>query len=131
MNKITDYANMPLEIKLESPVFDGVREKVNSKIEECLKELDAGNFEAGEITVGLKIGLENAYECFPKKDENGENITDFYDYKRPVIKHAVSLTLKKQEKADGKFDERRELKRDGDVFLAVPVITPQVSIDEV
>lgn len=125
-----DKSNAALDIRIESPIFEGMMSALNIKLNRCVKEIYDEKFESGEITLKLKVGAEEVCQTYPAVTESGEMGTKAMYYRKPVFEHDVSLTLKKTEKASGWFKENRELVLEDGVFKAVRVERPQISIED-
>jgi len=117
-----------LEFSIHSPVFEDFKTDINENIQACMKEVYAGNFEGGEISAKISIELGYGYEHYPATDENGEISDKVYQYRKPVMEHKITLTLKKRHETKGKYNaEGMELKADDDRFILAEVAKAQLS----
>jgi hypothetical protein len=118
-----------IEIDINSPVFEEYCNSLNKNIISCMRELYAGNFSGGEISTKIGIELENGYEFYTSKDaESGEITEKAYEFLKPTFEHKITLTLKKRHETKGGFNERMELKSDGDKFILAEVTKAQLSL---
>ena len=120
------------EVNLHSPVFAEFNENLNQAILQVLLECYEGSFTGGEIAAKISIELESGAEVFPAgEDENGKPKSRVYSYRKPIIVHKVTLTLKRRAEAKGSNNEPLELKRDGDDRFVLQEITKaQLTLDE-
>lgn len=78
----------------------------------------------------LSVELADRSKDIVVQDEAGEAAESAYHYKNPVIDYAVAMTLKKTSKDKARKTDTREFKLEDGRFLAVPVKTPQITMDE-
>ena len=125
-----DLSKTVLEIDIESPVFNCMLQDLNREIQRTLDKVYNGDFEAGEISVKLVLTIPEDFKEFPKTNEFGEMVNELYRYRRPHFEHKVTTTLKKQYKQEGFYGEEREVKFEGGQFMAVPIIDPQLTMED-
>lgn len=123
-----DISRKVLEIDVESPIFEGMLNDVNKEIQRVIKKVYNEEFGSGEIALKLTIEIPNAIKIIPKVDEYGEMINETYQYRKPIFEHKITSTLKKQYKQEGCYTDERDVKLEGDKFVAIPVEDAQISI---
>lgn len=123
-----DLSKKVLEIDVESPVFYALMDDLNKEIQRCIFKVYNEKFEAGEISLKLSIEIPDAFQTFPKADENGEIINETFKYRKPRFEHKVTSTLKKQFKQEGIYTEDRDVQYDGVKFVAVPIKEAQMNM---
>lgn len=126
-----DISKKVLKIDIESPVFNAMLNDTNKEIQRCIKKVYDEEFESGEITIKLNISIPETFKTIPKVDEFGELINETYKYRRPVFKHNITSTLKKQFKQEGIYTEEKDVKYEDGEFIVVPIKDPQISIDDI
>ncbi|BFN03885.1 hypothetical protein [Clostridium tetani] len=126
-----DISKKVLKIDIESPVFNAMLNDTNKEIQRCIKKVYDEEFESGEITIKLNISIPETFKTIPKVDEFGELINETYKYRRPVFKHNITSTLKKQFKQEGIYTEEKDVKYEDGEFIVVPIKDPQMSIDDI
>lgn len=119
-----------LEISIYSPMFATVVQGIEKRIKACMVQVHDEEFESGRITVTLDIMSEEKENPEPILDSN--NQVSMRPYKAPHIKSNITLKLvrKDQDKSDTTFD-MHEIVLEGDKFIAKPVKTAQMSLDDV
>lgn len=124
-----DWSEKVLDISIDSPIFNEMRDNLNVEIERCIRKVYDKEFVAGEISLKLTIEIPAALKEFPKVNEFGEIVQELYKYRKPNFKHQVTTTLKKQFKQEGTYSEEREVQVDEEGnFIAVPLKSPQISM---
>ncbi|NOH14845.1 hypothetical protein [Clostridium cochlearium] len=126
-----DISKKVLKIDIESPVFNAMLNDTNKEIQRCIKKVYDEEFESGEITIKLNISIPETVKIIPKVNEFGELINETYEYRRPVFKHNITSTLKKQFKQEGIYTEEKDVKYEDGEFIVVPIKDPQMSIDDI
>ncbi|KHO36703.1 hypothetical protein OR62_11120 [Clostridium tetani] len=126
-----DISKKVLKIDIESPVFNAMLNDINKEIQRCIKKVYDEEFESGEITIKLNISIPETVKIIPKVNEFGELINETYEYRRPVFKHNITSTLKKQFKQEGIYTEEKDVKYEDGEFIVVPIKDPQMSIDDI
>lgn len=116
---------------IESPIYADVRGMVNIKLTELLAEIDSGDFTGGDLTMKLSFDMQPAVEDVTVQDEGGEAEVVGRTYKNPTFEFQVAATLKKTSKDKGKFADKRRLEIEDGRFLAAPVPSPQMTMDEI
>ena len=133
MNKISekvDLSKETLDIDINSDLFNGLKSDMNEAITNVLLQVYEGKFEAGEVTVKLNIEIQTDYEAYAGVSEIGEKTKEKYKYRKPIFEHKVSVSLKKQFKTEGIFDEKRDIQILNGKFVAVPIKEAQISLFE-
>lgn len=130
VNEKIDLSKQVLEIDIDSPVFNCLRQDLNKEIKRCVSKVYDEEFEAGEITVKLNLEISNDYKTIPRKNTLGEIVEDTYRYKKPYFKHTVTSTLKKRFKQEGIFTGEREVIFEDGEFITVPIKDPQMTFDD-
>ena len=115
-----------IEISIHSPIFENFLTALDNAILDCVEEIHAENFSGGEIAAKINIEFENAVEFYP----TGEHKEDAYHYKKPNIEHKVTMTLKKREESNGKYNEPLELIKENDRFILTEPKKAQTSLFE-
>ena len=110
-----------LEMNLESPIFDELREQFDKAIKDAIKVVYNREFADAEITLKLSIELPETFRNMPKINDEGEEVFEPYKYRIPNFKHKVTTALKKQYVEEGQFRDDREVRlgSDGETFYAV------------
>jgi hypothetical protein len=123
--------NETLKIELNSPIFRMMVSTFNMHLVNVLAELNAGNFEEGDINLKLTIDLQKCLEEVQAPNEIGsESKRDFW-YKKPVFSHEITSTFKRRNKDKGAYNEQRALQINSEgEFVAVPIKTAQLTMDD-
>jgi len=120
-----------IELNINSPVFAEFITNLNMAVIKCLTEITADTFSGGEISAKITIEAENACEVYATgTSKDGVHENELYHYKKPVIEHKVTLTLKKRDEAKGSYNAKMELKRSEGGFILVEPKTAQMSLEE-
>lgn len=131
MNKISEKVDLSkkiLDIDINSEALNALKADMNQAITNVIRQVYDEKFESGEVTVKLNIEILTAYEKYAGVNEIGEKTQEEYKYRKPVIEHKISTVLKKQYKAEGIFDEKRDIQYVGGRFVAVPIKEAQTSL---
>jgi len=133
INEKIDLSKKVLDIDVYSPIFAEMLDNLNAEIQRTIKKVYDKDFANGEISLKLSIDIPNAFKNFSKTNEFGEVLNETYTYRAPKFEHKITTTLKKQFKQEGTYEEEREVKLDGDRFVAIPVKVKdqQISIDDI
>lgn len=124
-----DLSKKALDIDIDSSVFEEMKSTLDCEIKRVLHKVYNNEFEAGEITLKLSITIPETYKFYPcEHPVTHEMIEQKYMYRKPIFEYKTSTALKKQYKAEGKFEEERELKEIDGEFVAVPLENPQMSM---
>lgn len=123
-----DLSKKVLEIDINSPIFNCMLHDLNLEIKRVIEKVYDEEFEIGEISLKLKLSINNDYKEYPKENRFGELINETYKYRKPYFEHQVSATLKKQYKQDGVYTEEKEVKFENGQYYVVPIIEPQTSL---
>jgi len=126
-----DLSKAILNVDLNSPIFDSMREELNEQIKNVLAKAYNGEFASGDISLKLTLSIPIKYKDFPVESNiPGEPpVIKSYKYKALQFKHNITTTLKKVDKIDGEYRSNKELKKDDDgKFIEVPIEDPQVSM---
>ncbi len=123
-----DLSKTPLEIDIYSPIFKSMLQDLNLEIRRVIEKVFDKEFENGEISLKLKLNINNEHKEYPKENEFGEIINETYRYRKPYFEHAVSTTFKKNYKQDGVYTEEKEVKCIDDKYIVVPLAEPQVNM---
>ena len=112
----------PIEINIDSSVFEELRENINDAMLKCLEEVHQGNFNGGEISIKINIDFDKEQEVLPNHK--------IMHYKKPNIEHKTSLTLKRNLSVKGGYNEKLALKKDGKRFILERVHEAQLSLED-
>lgn len=123
-----DLSNKILEIDIESPIFNTMLHDLNLEIKRVIDKVFDEEFEIGEISLKLKLSINEDYKTYPKDDGYGGFTEETYKYRKPYFEHQVSTTLKKQYKQEGAYTEEKEVKFEDEQYYVVPIIEPQTSL---
>lgn len=123
-----DISKQILQVDIESPIFKIMLHDLNLEIKRVIEKVYEEEFEVGEISLKLKLSINNDYKVFPKDDGYGGLTEDTYRYRKPYFEHQVSTTLKKQYKQEGVYTEEKEIKFDHGQYYVVPLKEPQTSL---
>lgn len=116
---------------MESMIFNAMRQDLNEEILRGVKNVFDEKFESAEISLKINLEIPNAYETFRKVDkETGEEMSEVFKYRKPVFKHNITTTLKKQFKQDGTYTEARDIQFEDGRYIAVPVKQAQMDMFE-
>jgi predicted DNA-binding protein YlxM (UPF0122 family) len=130
INENKDLSKQVLEINIDSPIFNCLRQDLNEEIQRCISQVYDEKFSAGEISIKLTIELLNSYQNIPREDEYGETMQDTFLYRKPNFEHKITTTLKKRYKQEGSFTDEREVIFEDGEYKAIPLKDPQVSIED-
>jgi hypothetical protein len=119
-----------IKVDINSEIFEQFNNDLNNALMECLNELYAENFEAGDISAKIAVELPEDMEIYPEINDNGDAVEKAYVFKKPSIDYKVTLTLKKRAEAKGAYKERLELQKDGDQFVLKEITGAQISLGE-
>lgn len=131
MNKLEDKIDISkkiLEIDIESPIFNAMLHDLNLEIKRAIEKVYDEDFEVGEISLKLKLKIEDGFKDYPKENEFGELVNETFKYRKPFFEHQVSTTLKKQYKQDGVYTEEKEVTFEDGQYYVVPIKDPQVNM---
>lgn len=123
-----DLSRKVLEIDIESPIFNAMLHDLNLEIKRAIEKVYDEEFEAGEISLKLKLNINDDYKEYPKENEFGELVNELYRYKKPYFEHTISTTFKKQYKQDGVYTEEKEVKCIDGEYVVVPLVEPQLNM---
>lgn len=117
------------EINIDSPLFNEAINLLDSEIKRIIEKLYDEEFKEGEVTLKLKISLQEDYKEFPVIDDLGYEDSKIVYFNRPSIDHNVSTTLKKQYREKGSISLDSEIKKnDKGEFILSPVVEPQLDL---
>lgn len=120
-----------LEIDISSPIFLTMLNDLNMEIKRVLEKVYDESFSQGEISLKLKLTINDDYKEYPVENIfTGEINTESYRYRRPYFEHQVASTLKKQYKQEGFYTEEKEVICDDGRYLVIPLREPQISMFE-
>lgn len=125
-----DLSKQALEIDIDSPTFNCLRQDLNKEIQRCIRQIYDEKFEAGEISVKLTLEIPDAFKTIPGTDETGELVHELYKYRQPRFEHKITTTLKQRFKQEGVFTGEREVVFEDGRFIASPIKNPQISMEE-
>lgn len=125
-----DLSKKVLEIDIQSPIFEGMLNDLNSEIVRVIDKVYKGEFEGGEVNLKLGLTIDDGYKEFPRENEYGETIYDTYKYKKPNFEHNVTTTLKKQYKQKGSYTEEKEVVYEDGQYMVKPIEEPQMNLFE-
>lgn len=123
-----DLSKKILEIDIESPIFNSMLHDLNIEIKRVIDKVFDEEFEVGEISLKLKLSINEDYKTYPKDDGYGGLTEQTYMYRKPYFEHQVSTTLKKQYKQEGVYTEEKEVKFKDGQYYVVPILEPQTSL---
>lgn len=123
-----DLSRQALKIDIDSPIFNSMLHDLNLEIRRVIEKVYDKEFENGEISLKLKLNINNEYKEYPKENEFGEIINEMYRYRKPYFEHAISTTFKKNYKQDGLYTEEKEVKCIDGEYIAVPLMEPQLNM---
>lgn len=117
-----------LEIELQSPIFNGMREQLGEAIQEAFEKVFNKEFEAGEIALKLSVSMPETYKEIPVENRiTGEIVKEKKPYRYPRLKFTVTTNFKKKNKAEGQYvDCDRKIELDDDVFIIKKVEDAQM-----
>ncbi len=117
------------EINIDSPLFREALNLLDSEIKRIIEKLYDGVFKEGEVTLKLKIGLQEDFKEFPVVDELGYQDSKIVYFNRPSIEHNVGTSLKKIYREKGSISPDSEIKKIGEgEFILSPVKEPQLDM---
>lgn len=125
-----DLSKKVLEIDIKSPIFNAMLHDLNLEIKRAIEKVYDEEFEVGEISLKLKLNINDEYKEYPKENEFGELVNEMYRYKKPYFEHSISTTFKKQFKQEGLYTEEKEVKCIDGEYLVVPLKDPQLNMFE-
>ena len=115
---------------IESPIYADVRSMANIKLAELLAEIQSGDFNGGDLTIKI-FDMQTAAQEITVQDEGGEAADSARYYRNPTFEYAIAATLKKTAKDKGRYSEKRQFEMCDGRFLAAPVPSPQMTMDEI
>jgi len=123
--------NNDVVLNLDSPAFAVFHRDLNAAIITCLQELYEGGFSSGDISAKISIDMVCQHEEFYTDEQDNPKIK-LYRYRKPVIEHKATVTLKRQAEVKGKYvpDGAVELKKADDTFVLSRVAQAQMSLEE-
>lgn len=130
VNEDVDLSKQVLEINIDSPVFNCLRQDIDKEIQRVIRNVYDEKFEAGEISIKLNLEITDDYQNIQRKDEEGNAFNDTFKYRKPNFEHKITTTLKKRYKQEGVFTGKREVVFQNGEFVTIPLIDPQMSIDD-
>lgn len=114
------------EITFESIPFKEIRPSLDSAIRNVIKNVYEGNFSGGEITLKIKVSIEDTTTYI---DTPGVPDGMPYDFKRPVFDNLVTTTLKKVEKEESSFGSNKvEIRETEDSYALFEIPSNQMKL---
>jgi basic membrane lipoprotein Med (substrate-binding protein (PBP1-ABC) superfamily) len=111
MEKISekiDLSKQVLEIDIESPIFNAMLHDLNSEIKRVIEKVYDEEFEVREISLKLKLNINDEVKEYPKENEFGELVNEAY----------------------GLYTEEKEVKCIDGEYMVVPLKEPQLNMFE-
>ena len=92
-----DQREIESEITFQSAPFKQIRPSLDSAIASVIKKVYDGKFSSGEITLKIKIAIDEVTTMI----DNPSYVDGIpYDYKRPTFDNSVTTTLKQVDKEE-------------------------------
>ena len=118
-------------INFESEIFNVARAALDTAILRVLDKCYTGEFESGDVSLKLTIGIADDHIELPAENELGELGSAVYEYRRPSFRSTVATTLKKTSKREDVIFIDGEIKEiDGD-FALVELPKAQVELQDI
>ena len=118
-------------INFESEVFVTTRVALDSAIRNVLEKCYTGEFESGDVSLKLTIGISDDHVQLPAEDESGSLTSAIYEYRRPAFKSAVSTALKKTSKREDVYYPDGEIKEIDGEFALFELPKAQVELQDI
>lgn len=108
-------------LAIEEATFNEVRKEINKGIKDCIEGTVSGGPTQGEVLVRIKVAVIEESKTLKIETEDGEMGNYIYKYRKPVISHKVTTTLKKQKKTKGTFDDGLQVIRVPGGYSLAPI----------
>ena len=118
-------------VDIRGDIFHKTLEDADRQIRHCLSELQAGNFESGQVVIKIDITLEEAETQVSKMNKDGFTPAHL-DYKIPSFQQKSTLNLKQKFETDNFFYDRSMalIEGKGGGYIVQPVKTSQIHLSE-
>jgi len=119
----------PENIGIDSEPFEEMLDELDERIKVVLDEIyDGKDFQSGDIALKITLGVDDKTKDYPVLKQ-GQVITKQYKYKGLEVKHNITTTLKKTDKASGEYSSEKELVKNGKgEYVEVPVKNSQMGM---
>lgn len=117
-------------LDIRSEMFDPLWDELQGQLIDCIKAIETGAVDSGDITAKLSISLSEKIRdvvC----DAEGRIENRPMVYKKPVIDYSTKLMLKKEDSQKGKIEEDSEIVCVNDRWVLREVERQQLSIDAI
>lgn len=115
------------DINFESTPFKAIQPSLDSAIRNVITNVYDGKFAGGEITLKIKVSIEDLTTYI---DTPGVPDGMPYDFKRPVFDNTVTTTLKKVDKEESSYGSNKvEIRETEDAYALFEIPSNQMKLE--
>ena len=122
-----DQRKLESEITFESTPFKQIRPSLDSAIENVIKKVYDGKFSSGEITLKIKVAIDERTVLIPHTSYvDGMP----YEFKSPTFENTVTTTLKQVEKEESSYMSNKiEIRETDESFALFEIPDSQMKLE--